>query len=162
MPDGQDPFQPPQWSSDYFRDEVAVTQSGRGMVGHVRVVAILLIVQGVFEILFAFFCVAVFVMSNVIPDPELETVRKLSLVMVMISVPALACGVLRMVAGYFNFRFRKRGLGLVALGAGLVTVMTFYCAATSIALSVYGLIVYLNEAVVAAFEAEERKRSVSR
>ena len=54
MPDGPDPFQSPQWSSDYFRDEVAATQSGRGMVGHVRIVAVLLIVQGVFEILFAF------------------------------------------------------------------------------------------------------------
>jgi hypothetical protein len=162
MPDGHDPFQPPQWSSDYFRDEVAATQSGRGMVGHVRVVAVLLIVQGVFEILFAFFFLAFLAATMLIPDPDLASLRPVSVLMAVVSVPALACGVLRMVAGYFNFRFRRRGLGLVGLGAGLVTVMTFYCAATSIALAVYGLIVYLNEAVVAAFETEERKQSVSR
>ena len=52
---------------------------------------------------------------------------------VALAVPAALCGVVRIVAGIYNLRFRRRGLGLVALGLGLLTLATGYCAPTAIA-----------------------------
>jgi hypothetical protein len=68
-----------------------------------------------------------------------------------LSVPAVIASVLRIVAGVYNLRYRRRGLGLAALGIGLLTLVTGYCAPTAIALAIYGLIVYVNEPVVLAF-----------
>jgi len=76
-----------------------------------------------------------------------------------VSVPALLCGVLRLVAGIFNLRYRSRILGMAALGVGLLTMITGYCAISSMALAVYGLIVYLNDSVVAAFAMGDSGKS---
>jgi len=64
----------------------------------------------------------------------------------------LISGLVRIVAGIQNFRFRGRVLGIVSFCLGLVSMLGCYCAPTSIALLVYGLMVYLNPAVVAAFD----------
>src|SRR5205823_5880308 len=72
--------------------------------------------------------------------------------------PAANRGLLRIVAGLFNIRYRRRGLGIAALAVGLVTMMTAYCAPTAIGLAVYGLIVYLNEPVVLAFQMGDSGR----
>jgi hypothetical protein len=58
-------------------------------------------------------------------------------------------------AGIRNYKFRGRTLGLIALGGGMVTVMTCYCAPTAIGLGVYGLITYLNPEVAQAFAMGE-------
>jgi hypothetical protein len=42
-------------------------------------------------------------------------------------------------------------LGIFALGIGLIAAFTGFCAPTAIGLAVYGLIVYFDEPVVAAF-----------
>jgi hypothetical protein len=73
-----------------------------------------------------------------------------------LSIPGLVVGALRIVAGLFNLRYRRRLLGMTALGLGLMLIFTAYCAPTAIALAVYGLIVYLNEAVIAAFNMGDR------
>jgi hypothetical protein len=67
----------------------------------------------------------------------------------------LVAASLHLFAGLRNYRFRSRTLGLVALGGGLVTVFTCYCAPTSVALAVYGLVTYLNPAVSQAFALGE-------
>jgi hypothetical protein len=158
------PREPPQWSSDYFRDAAATPGAahfGRGLIGHVPVVAALLTVQGALEILFGLFGLGFLLLVQVVPDPDLASMRPLGVMLSVLGVPALLCGVLRIVAGYFNFRYRRRALGMMALGLGLMTMITAYCAPTAIALAVYGLIVYLNEPVIAAFEMGDGGRSTA-
>jgi hypothetical protein len=155
----------PQWTSDYFRDAPAAGTShlGRGLVGHVRIVAGLMIAQSILELGFGAFCLFFGIVVLAIPaeafggsDPQV-----MAGLMIFIGLPGLVCGSLRLVAGIFNLRFRRRGLGMIALGIGLATVFTAYCAPTAIALAIYGLIVYVNESVAKAFEMGDSGRSVS-
>ena len=147
----------PSWSSDYFREPVpaGVSPLGRGLVGHVPLVAIFLLVQGVLEVMVG----AIFLMSAMffllVNDPQLAGMRALAWLMVGMAAPACFCGCVRVVAGVCNLRYRRRVLGMTALGLGLLTMITGYCALTSIGLAVYGLIVYLNESVAAAFAMGE-------
>lgn len=134
---------------------------GRGMVGHVPIVAILMVVQGLLEIVFGLFCLAVAALFRFSSEKELANMQSLGLLFCLISAPALGCGVLRLVAGYCNYSFRRRILGMAALGIGMLTMMTAYCAPTSIALAIYGLIVYVNEPVVAAFELGRQGRNTA-
>jgi len=156
-----DPFQPPDWRSDYFRDVSAAQgpRQGSGLIGHVPIVAVLLIVQGALEIGFVLLGGAFLALVYLAPDKELASMRGLGIFMLILAIPAALCGALRIVAGIFNLRFRHRGLGMVALGLGLLTLTTAYCAPTSIALAIYGLIVFVNEPVVAAFELGARGRT---
>ena len=64
-------------------------------------------------------------------------------------------GVLSILAGYRNWKFKGRTLGIVSLVAGLGTILSCYCLPTSLALCIYGLIVYLNGPVAAAFRMGE-------
>jgi hypothetical protein len=159
----KDSQQPPDWRSDYFRDARAVQGSrhGSGLVGHVPFVAVLLIVQGTLEIVFSLFGAAFLAFVYLVPDKDLASMRGLGIFMLVLAMPAALCGALRIVAGIFNVRYRRRGLGMVALGLGLLTMITGYCAPSSIALAIYGLIVYVNEPVVAAFELGEQGRKPS-
>lgn len=153
-------IRPPQWTSDYFRDPAA-SQLGRGMIGHVPIVAMLLIIQGGLEILMGLFCLAFLGLVLLVPDPELANLRPLAGLVAILCAPCFLCGAVRIVAALFNLRYRRRVLGMTALGLGLVTMITGYCAPTAIALAVYGLIVYLNEPVVAAFEMGDRGLATS-
>jgi len=157
-----DPAQPPRWSSDYFREYAGPgPRLARGLVGHVRIVAILLITQGVFEILFALFGICFALATVLVRQEDLVNMRPLGMVLGGISIAALFCGGLRVAAGIANLRFRRRLLGITALGAGMLTMLTGYCAPTAIALAVYGLIVYLNDSVVAAFEMGDAGRTTT-
>ena len=68
----------------------------------------------------------------------------------------MIAGLLRLYAGIQNFRFRGRTLGIISFSVGLFSMLGCYCAPTSIGVFVYGLIVYLNPAVKAAFEMGEQ------
>ena len=132
----------------------------KGLVGHVMPVAILMIVQGGLE----FFAALVYVglmffipmmMSDLqvgkkMPQPEAFT----SILMITYGVMGaggVLAGGLHVIAGIYGLRFRRRGLGIVALIVGMVSLSTVYCAPTTIGLAIYGLITYSNRAVVAAF-----------
>jgi hypothetical protein len=156
------PAEPANWSSDYFRDAAAQGQlrMDQGLIGHVPIIAALLIVQGGLELLFALFCYAFIALVYWGPEKELSGMHGVAVLFAFVSVPSLVSGVLRIVAGCFNVRYRRRGLGMTALCLGLATMVTGYCAPTSIALAVYGLIVYVNESVTAAFAMGDRGRSV--
>ena len=145
--------EPPNWTSDYFREPQSAGASplGRGLVGHVPLVAIGLIVQGVLELGFGLMMVFSGLLFLLASDPELAKLRPMSGLIFGIAAPALICSGLRIAAGVYNLWYRGRRLGVAALSVGLLTMVTFYCAPTSIALAVYGLIVYLNESVIAAF-----------
>ena len=151
----------PSWTSDYFREPAAagVSPLGRGLVGHVPIVAICLIVQGALEVLFGIFMV---LFSGLFLSlPQFQGMQPLAWFLITVSVPGFACGVLRIVAGIFNLRFRRRVLGMTALGVGLLTMMTGYCALSSIGLAVYGLIVYLNDSAIEAFAMGDGGRSAT-
>jgi hypothetical protein len=154
--------QPPGWSSNDFRESAlspATAHRDRGLIGHVPLVAVLLIVQGALELLFALFGIGFTLLVYFGPQKELGGLRGVAILLAVAGGLSLSTGLLRVVAGLFNLRYRRRGLGLIALAAGLLTMVTAYCAPTGIALAVYGLIVYLNESVIAAFTLGDRGRS---
>jgi hypothetical protein len=155
---------PQTWSSDYFRDAAAAPGAAgtdRGLIDHVPIVAVLLMIQGGLEILLAL-CGGAFVLVTFIgPEKEFGAMRGLAIVFAVVSATALMAGVLRIVAGVLNLRFRGRSLGIAALAAGLLTLVTCYCAASGIALAIYGLIVYLNEPVGLAFGMGECGRTAA-
>lgn len=67
-----------------------------------------------------------------------------------------AIGLLSVVAGIMNLRYRGRGLGILSLMLGFGASLTCYCAPTAIALGVYGLVVYFNADVARAFAGVKR------
>ena len=155
---------PSGWSSNDFRDSAhspAAAQKDRGLIGHVPLVAALMIAQGVLELLFAVFCIGFTAAVFFNADGPLAGMRGLMVLIGIAGGLSLLIGLLRTVAGLFNLRYRRRGLGMIALVAGLLTMLTAYCAPTGIALAVYGLIVYLNEPVIAAFALGDRGRSTA-
>ena len=145
---------PPHFASGYFRDrhaEAAAMQLGRGLVGHVPVVAWLLVGLGALEVGFALFCALFALVALALPPRAVGNSFAIAAMYGVMGIVCGACGVLRITAGMFNLRFRRRQLGLVALGVGLVTVFTGLCAPTAIGLGIYGLMVYFNDSVIAAF-----------
>jgi hypothetical protein len=144
----------------------------RSMVSHVPVVAILMMVQGGLELLMGLGLVAMGGIFPVLmrmgelrdggegPPPEMVGWMMLAIYGGLGVLTLVAAG-LHLFAGLRNYRFRSRTLGLVALSGGLVTVFTCYCAPTSVALAVYGLVTYLNPDVSHAFALGEagRKRN---
>jgi hypothetical protein len=50
-------------------------------------------------------------------------------------------------------------MGLVSIIVGLASMFTCYCAPTAIALLVYGLMIYLNNAVRTAFQMGQQGQS---
>jgi hypothetical protein len=77
----------------------------------------------------------------------------------IIAVLILIVSLLRIYAAIMNFSFKRRALGITSLILGLGTCLTFYCALTSIALAVYGLIVMMNQEVAEAFKMRAEGRS---
>jgi hypothetical protein len=152
----------PQWSSDYFRDAAGdATRQSRGLVGHVPIVAILLMAQGGLELAFGLLCLGYCALVFVLPPEVMGGIDAgvMFVLMGVFAVSGLACGGLRIMAGLSNWSYRRRMLGITALGVGLASMFNCYCAPTAIALAIYGLIVYVNESVVAAFELGTQGRS---
>lgn len=132
-------------------------------------VAVFLIVQGSLEALMGAFYAAMapfmFAMLKFAPSsgssapPPPPYAGLFSLVYVAMGLPILAVGILKIVAGIRNHKYKNRVLGIVALGSGAITVYTCYCLPTAIGLMVFGLMVYLNEQSVRAFELGEAGRT---
>lgn len=146
---------PPSLADGYFREQFARREQplGRGLVGHVPIIASLMLVLGFCELLMALFCLFFAVVVFALP-PEASGGANASLISAFYGIFGLAAGsvgLFRLLAGYFNLTYRKRGLGIASLAVGLITVFTGFCAPTSIALAVYGLVVYFNDSVIGAF-----------
>jgi hypothetical protein len=169
------PYQPPSYDPKQFQDQpympVPVIDTGYGYVSQVRVVAILNCVQGGLELAIGIMLIAVAIIMPIVmgmeqnrqanPPPEEMRWFVGGLYGVMGGLPLIA-GVLRIVAGIANFRFRGRTMGLISFVVGLVSMTACYCAPTSIAVLVYGLIIYLNPAVKAAFDMGQQGMSGDR
>jgi hypothetical protein len=171
----ENPYQAPQPTKD-FTDAGApavAMQPGmrvRGLVGHVRVLAILIIVQGVLSLLMGLMLVTMAIFMGAMftfePPPEAKDGPSgLFLGMIMggtyltMGLCGAIPGALQIYAGLKLYQFKSRSLGIIALSSGLATILTCYCAPTSIALFVYGLIVLLNDSVREAFELAKQGHS---
>jgi hypothetical protein len=89
------------------------------------------------------------------PPPPEEMAGIISGVYIVIGLFAIACGVLKIVAGIKNRKYRGRTLGYVALISGILMIFTCYCGITGIGLAIWGLIVYSNETTRRAFQLGE-------
>ncbi len=127
----------------------------------VKIVAILLIVEGSLEALMGLFLAAMGpVMMSIFraapppapgspdnPPPEL-----FGAIYVTMGLVTLVGAILKIVAGIRNVKYRSRTLGFVALGSSLLSFASCYCTPTALALAIYGIIVYVNERSARAFQ----------
>jgi hypothetical protein len=158
------PVPPPHFSSGYFRDASAADRRrnlGRGLVGHVPIVAWMMIVLGLLEGLLAFAFVLLALISSILPPESGANPVMLAIFYSGMAVFTLACAFVRLIAGLSVRRFRRRKLALAALGLGLLTVFTGACAPPAIGLAVYGLIVLFNDSVIGAFDLGEAGKTPS-
>lgn len=130
------------------------------MVNQVKVVSILMIVQGglatVMGLLYAIAgpSLMAFVISQ---EKNVRAADKQALTVV--TVYYLTSGLLAIVAGALNIfggirglKFRSRTFLIVSLFANVLALATCYCIPTSIGVMIYGLIVIFNADVAKAFE----------
>jgi hypothetical protein len=138
----------------------------RGLVHHVRVLAILMIVQGALELIMAgtlaFFAVAmprIIAKVEVHNTPNTPSPKEMFMMMTVMygifAAVVLVAAALHIVAGIQSYRFQRRVLGIVAVSCGALTLLSCYCLPTAIAVGVYGLIVYLNPQVTEAFQLRQ-------
>ncbi len=159
-PTGDKPLPPPQ---------------SPGMVNQVRVVSVLMMVQGALDLLtgLGLITLGIFMgffmhealredpnfqsrfQSGTGPSPEVVA-NMMTWVYGGLGFFLIIIGGLQLYAGFRNWKFRSRTLGIISLLAGLGTVFSCYCAPTSLALCIYGLIVYLNGPVANAFQLGEQ------
>ena len=141
-----------------------------GLVGQVRIVSILMMVQGSLDLLVGLGLVGmgifmgIFMRDVMIHDPQFQQGNGATPEFMANMVGGIygglgaviaVLGAMNIFAGYRNWKFKSRVMGIVSLVAGLGTIFTCYCAPTSLALCIYGLIVYLNSPVAAAFRMGE-------
>ncbi|HEU4389528.1 MAG TPA: hypothetical protein VFV34_17115 [Blastocatellia bacterium] len=132
-------------------------------VGQVKVVAILMIVQGSLVCLVGLLLLimgpAMFALSG---SSEFSTesdrigATVAGAVYMVLGALILIVGGLNILAGVKNLKYRGRTLGLAAISIGLIAMFTCYCSITAIGLFIYGLIVYMNQDVRRAFEMGEQ------
>jgi len=139
------------------------------LVHHVRVVAILMMVQAGLEVLAGIGLIGLgafmpqFMAAHMesMPQGQQQIQAPQEFFWVMFAVyggmglVALVAGILHGIAGIRNYRFQSRRLGIVAVSVGLLTLFTCYCLPTAVGVAVYGLIVLLNREVAEAFALVE-------
>ena len=131
----------------------------------IKIVAILLMVEGGLEALMGIFlCVMGPVMMAFMsaspppatagggapPPPEV-----FGAIYIGMGAATLIAGILKVVGGIRNVALKSRTLGFVALGSSVLSLASCYCIPTALALGIYGLIVYVNERSAQAFKLVE-------
>ncbi len=169
------PYQTPAFDSKQFQDQPAYAPGAAndfGWVSQVRIFAILNAFQGLLEIPMGL------LLSGIgIAMPALQRLQKnnnaggpngpaeesmflfITVLYIVIGIPLLISGILRVAAAWQNYQFKARTLSLVSIIVGMATLFSCYCAPTAIGLLVYGLILHLNPAVKAAFALGRQGRS---
>jgi hypothetical protein len=168
----ENPYQSPENSADFVSDRAGSPFGDHvpgGKASHVPIVAILMMVQGGLEVLFAGYVMAMGVFMAVFvgsaaaaqpppaqgPPPEMVG-WVMGGVYLVFGAALMAGAILKLVAGYRNYRFRGRILGLAAMLSGLATAFGCFCFPTALALLIYGLIVYLDQQTLYAFQLGEQ------
>lgn len=167
----ENPFQPPPELPSDRPGAAQPYPNESSKIRQVRVIAILMMVQGGLVVLLGCF---LFVLALIFPaliagklgppqQPGGSSPEMASWILVItyggLGLAHLIVGGLNIYAGYRNYRYRSKVLGIVALSSGLLTVIFCYCFPTALALMIYGLIIYLDGGVSQAFQrAESRSR----
>lgn len=111
---------------------------------------------GIFLVVYgAFFAAAAYDTPNPLAGPAEVIAQLVVSSMVGIGLLQFLPGVLQIVAGWRARTYHSRGFAIAALVAGLLAMITCYCAPTSIAMLVWGLVVLLGKDVAARFASEE-------
>jgi hypothetical protein len=163
------PYEAPKYEVHPFQPNLSGTPGGvvpSGMVQQVRVFGILNAVQGGLEVLMSllFLFYAVFfpmMMSN--PEfnqgggepPPKEFFWGMGIYFGVVGALTLIAAVSRIISGVMNWQFRSRGLTLFSIFLGIASMFSCYCAPTSIAMLVYGLILMFSTPVKQAFAMAE-------
>jgi hypothetical protein len=169
------PFSPNPYQTPNFVEPVGVADGGGielspSILTQQRVVTILMIVQGGLSSLMG---VLVLVLAGIIPamiemgqannagrgGPPPEFTRTMTIGYVVVGVCNLLVGILQVCAGAFGIVLRGYTLGLVALVSGLLTITSCYCFPTSLALLVYGMIIYCHSTTRTAFQLAREGRT---
>jgi hypothetical protein len=116
-----------------------------GLACHVRIVAVLMIIQGVLECIVALGIASAMSFFPVTP-------RSIANVCVACMVSCV-----HITAGVRNYRFRGKVLGIAALACWQIT--SVFCFPTAFILAVYGVVVYLNKSASTAFRLGEAGHS---
>jgi hypothetical protein len=156
----ENPYQSPEQPSGPFAPSLpeGLRLLPSRFVGHVRVVAILMLIQGMLElgmaVLLGVMAVVLpqMMVQEALPAPPETFFRIMTLTYGGMAAATFVAALLHIMAGVQNLRFRGRVFGIVAMACGVLTALTCYCLPTAVGLGVYGLIVYLNEGVVEAFQ----------
>lgn len=165
----ENPYEVSQSADNPFAGDATgggISSTGPGMVNHVRVVAILMMVQGTLALLTGgYYLVIGLVMPSMMeaaleadpnmqgpngPSPEQFT-QIMTITIICMGVPALIGGLLQIIAGILSYQFKGRGLTLASLMIGCLACSTMYCAPTAVAMTIYGLVVHFNQQVREAF-----------
>ena len=133
------------------------------MVGQVKVVAILMIVQGSLALVAGFGLMAagglaaISVTAAPSNQPKGDAVAGMIAVAfyVIYGLVVLIVGALNLFGGIKGLQFRGRVLALVALFGNIIPIFTCYCAPTSLGVMIYGLIVMFQADVAEAFRLGE-------
>ena len=129
-------------------------RADRGKANHIPWLASLMMVHGglmcVLGVLVVF---AAGYVSFGMPGTDSGSELFLPGFMVASALLYLVPGGLQLFAGWQVRDRRGRVLAFVALGSGMLTLLSCYCFVTSLALAIYGLVVLLDQGVADAFEA---------
>ncbi|HEX4128792.1 MAG TPA: hypothetical protein VHZ24_02030 [Pirellulales bacterium] len=164
------PYESPISGNPQFEDGSGSGAEPRGWAKHIRIVAGLMIAQG--ALLFVVGAVSLFFFTRMFNDEKfLEQLRiqqerqgnqaapitpeTMQRWMVRsyraIGGLTMAVALFNVVAGWRNFFYRGRVMGVFALVSSLAAMFTCYCFPTAVILLVYGLLVYLSADGQAAF-----------
>jgi len=154
------PYEPPQTNLQGGSPDAGGPDEifDRGLIGHIRVLAILMMIQGGLEIFvgppFAGATVALNGGSFITRLGVAITHRDLA-------IAFCAVGGVRIFAGLRIHRLKGRVLGILSVSTGMLTALGCCCLPTTVALFVYGLIVLLNQPVTQAFQRVKSGESVN-
>ena len=162
----ENPFQSPPDLPSETSGGAMPPPNDSSKIRQVRVIAILMMVQGGLELImgglfvvFAAVAPAMFTEMGQMQQPDAPSPEMFSWILVVIyggiGSLHLVVAVLHIYAGYRNYRYRSKVLGIVALSSGLLTGIPCYCFPTALALMIYGLIIYLDGGVGQAFRRGE-------
>ena len=150
----------------YFSDHPTPLASAatRGLVGQVRLVAILNAVEATLELIVAAFCLLTGAVVLVLPAEVQQQGGGNPAALAGIYLTAgsvhLILAALRLIASWRNYHFQNRALGIVSLCAGLISTFAGCCALTSLGVAIFGLIVFFDAAVINAFERRSHGASL--
>jgi hypothetical protein len=125
----------------------------------IKVVAILLMVEGGLESLMGIFLTVMGpVMMTILKDAPTTSSGSppppalFGAIYIVMGVATLHAGIIKVVAGIRNVSFKSRMLGFIGLGSCLLSFASCYCIPTALGVGIYGLIVYINEKSAQAFQ----------